>query len=156
MRVPLVVPPRAAAMRRGAITLSLVCALGARAVAEPTPLLPPLSPMRARPEASLSPSRLDPADLERVERKARWKRNVGIGLSAPGVALVVLGGVLIGIGARDPRLVNGAAEVGAGAVSAGIGVIFTIPGALLWVHGQDDLDLVKWRRNHLPVDGATP
>jgi hypothetical protein len=141
-------------LRGGIIAMAGVLFI-AHAHAEPAPVLPPLSPMRARPEASLSPAHLDPADLTRVERKARWRRNVGIGLTVPGVTLLVLGGVLIGVGARDPRLVNGAGEVGAGSVAAGIGVIFTIPGALLWVGGQDDLDLTKWRRDRLARE-ATP
>ena len=127
-----------------------------RAHAEVEPVLPPLSPMRARPEASLSPLRLDPGDLLRIERKARWRRNLGIGLSVPGVAFMVLGGVLIGIGAKDPRLVNGAAEIATGSVAAGIGLIFTIPGALLWVGGQDDLDLAKWRRSKMSSETPTP
>jgi hypothetical protein len=113
---------------------------------KPPPLvLPPLSPLTA-PEASLSPLRLDPVDLTRVERRARYKRNIGIGLSVPGVTLIVLGAVLIGAGAHDDRLVAGAAEIASGAVATGIGVVFTIPGALLWVSGQDDLDLSAWRR----------
>jgi hypothetical protein len=130
----------------------LLVGLAARAAAEP---LPTLSPMRARPEASLSPASLDPADLVRVEKKARWRRNLGIGLAAPGVALLVLGGVLTGVGIRDPRLVNAAGEVGAGVVSAGIGIVFTVPGALLWVGGQDDLDVLKWRRGKI-AEGARP
>ncbi len=136
-----------------ALIAPIACvALVARAE-PPPPVLPPLSPLHARPEASLSPFKLDQSDLQRIERKARWKRNIGIGLTVPGVAFIVLGGVLIGIGAKDPRLVNGAAEIASGAVSTGVGLIFTVPGALLWVGGQDDLDLVKWRRNRM---NATP
>ncbi len=132
-------------MRAGLLAL-LVCA---RAVAaEPTAPLPPLSPLKA-PEATLAPLRLDPGDLLRVERRARYKRNVGIGLSIPGVTLLVLGAVLIGAGARDDRLATGAAEIAAGSISAGVGLIFTIPGALLWIGGQDDLDLAAWRRRQL-------
>ena len=145
-------------MWRAYLALALCALLSVRASAEPAPVLPPLSPLRARPEASLSPFRLEPGDLLRIERKARWKRNTGIGLSVPGVAFIVLGAVLIGAGARDPRRVNGAAEIAAGSVSAGVGLVFTIPGALLWVGGQDDLDLVKWRRSRMSGEPprATP
>ena len=130
----------------------VLCAVVARAAADETvpPVLPPLSPLKDHPEASLSPLRLEPSDLARIEQKARRKRNVGIGLAVPGVALLVLGGVLIGVGIRDPKLFSGAAEIAAGSVSAGVGLVFTIPGALLWVGGQDDIDLVRWRRQHLP------
>ena len=137
-------------MNRVVLALSLCLATAARA-GEPVAPLPPLSPLKV-PEASLSPLRLDPGDLLRVERRARYKRSVGIGLSVPGITLLVLGAVLIGAGAKDDRLVTGAAEIAAGAISAGIGVVFTIPGALLWIGGQDDLDLSAWRRRHL----ATP
>jgi hypothetical protein len=130
------------------LTALLLCVAVTAAAAEPAAPLPPLSPLKA-PEASLSPLRLDPGDLVRVERRARYKRNVGIGLSIPGITLVVLGSVLIGAGAKDDRLVTGAAEIAAGAISTGIGVLFTIPGALLWISGQDDLDLSAWRRRHL-------
>src|SRR4029079_15622697 len=108
------------------------------AAAEP---VAPVAPLRARPEASLSPLRLQPSDISRIDRRAGWRRNVGIGLSIPGVTLLVLGGVLIGVGVREvtstsPRLVAGGSEIAAGSVSAGIGLIFTIPGALLWIGGQ--------------------
>ena len=63
--------------------------------------------------------------------------------------MLVLGGVLIGAGIKDERLVAGAAEIASGAVSAGVGLLFTIPGAILWVTGQDDLDLAGWRRRRL-------
>jgi hypothetical protein len=133
-----------------ALLALVLCAAVPAAAAEPVTPLPPLSPLKA-PEASLSPLRLDPGDLVRVERRARYKRDVGIGLSVPGITLVVLGAVLIGAGAKDNRLATGAAEIAAGAISAGIGVVFTIPGALLWIGGQDDLDLSAWRRRHLVI-----
>jgi hypothetical protein len=65
--------------------------------------------------------------------------------------MLVLGAVLIGAGAKDDRLVAGAAEIAAGSISAGIGLAFTIPGALLWIRGQDDLDVVAWRRRQLAI-----
>jgi hypothetical protein len=132
-------------VKRAVALLALLLAGGALAE-EPRP--GPPSPMRA-PEASLSPLRLDARDLLPVERRARYRRNVGIGLAVPGVSLVVIGAVLIGAGARDSRLVAGAAEIAGGAVATGLGVVFTVPGALLWIGGQDDLDLVAWRRRRL-------
>ena len=135
-------------MKRALTAVILCVALPAHA-ADPLPVPPPLSPIKANPEASLSPLRLDEGDLLRVEKRARYKRAVGIGLAVPGITFLVLGAVLIGAGAKDDRLVNGAAEIATGSVSAGIGLVFTIPGALLWVGGQDDLDLTAWRRRHL-------
>ena len=141
-------------MKRALTTAILCIALRARA-ANPVPVLPPLSPIKANPEASLSPLHLAEGDLLRIAKRARYKRAVGIGLAVPGITFLVLGAVLIGAGAKDDRLVNGAAEIATGSVSAGIGLVLTIPGALLWVGGQDDLDLAGWRRRHLdPV--STP
>jgi hypothetical protein len=132
------------------IVLALTLMFSLRASAEPKPALPPLSPLKD-PEASLSPLRLDANDLRRIERRATYKRDVGIGLSIPGVTMIVLGAVLIGAGAKDDRLVAGAAEIAAGSISAGVGLAFTIPGALLWIRGQDDLDVAAWRRRQLAI-----
>ena len=80
------------------------------------------------------------------------RRNVGIGLAGPGVALSILGGVLIVYGANDPHLFGGGAEVAAGSVSSGLGLAIGIPGVVLWILGQDDMDVATWRRRQfLPV-----
>jgi hypothetical protein len=147
-------------VRRALICLALVCV--GRASAEPVPALPPLSPLQARPEASLSPLKLELSDLDRVERTARVRRNAGIGLTVPGVTLLIVGAVLIGIGVRDiesqdSRFVTAATEIATGSISAAAGLVFTVPGALLWLGGQDDLDLVKWRRARMSgTPSATP
>ena len=78
--------------------------------------------------------------------RARVRRNIGIGLTVPGVALLVLGGVLMGAGVHNTRLAAGAAEIDSGVVAMGVGVLFTIPGAYLWIEGQDSIDTVRWRR----------
>jgi hypothetical protein len=135
-------------MKATALALVVAVSSTAHATDPPPPPLPPLSPFKI-PEASLSPLRLDPGDLLRVEKRARYKRNVGIGLAVPGIALLVAGAVLIGAGIKDDHLATGGAEIAAGAISAGVGVIFTIPGALLWIGGQDDLDSSAWRRRRL-------
>ncbi len=135
------------AKRSTRAALALV-AVSTVARAEPPAEPPVVSPLKATPEASLSPLRLDSIDLDRIERRARTRRNIGLGLAIPGVTLVVLGGVLIGIGASQPstRFATGAPEIASGAVSAAVGLVFTIPGALLWVGGQDSLDRAAWRR----------
>lgn len=133
-----------------AFGLALDPSVRAEPSAKALPLVPPpISPLRASPEASLSPLRLDAGDLSRIEQRAQRRRNLGIGLAVPGVVFLVLGSVLIGAGARDSRLAAGAVEIATGAVSAGLGLIFTTPGALLWVGGQDGLDAAAWRRSRI-------
>jgi len=119
-----------------------------------TPVKPPeVSPLKATPDVSLSPLRLLPSDLDRIEHRARVRRNVGIGLTVPGVAMLVLGGVLMGTGVHNTRLAAGADEIDAGVVLLGAGVLFTIPGAYLWIEGQDSIDTTKWRRQRaVPTD----
>jgi hypothetical protein len=132
-------------------------AAGTRAAPAPTKPaeLPPLSPLQS-PEASLSPLHLHEVDLVRVERRARLKRNIGIGLTIPGVVLVVLGSVLAGAGIKSlidgTHLVTAGKQIAAGAAGGAIGVVLTIPGAVLWVKGQDDLDVAAWRRRRMETD----
>ncbi len=112
------------------------------------------APARAqdKPDDELSPARVDPKALDRAYRRAQARRNVGIGLAGPGVALSILGGVLIVYGANDPHLFGGGAEVAAGSVSSGLGLAIGIPGVVLWILGQDDMDVATWRRRQfLPV-----
>lgn len=108
-------------------------------------------PVRAqtRPDDPLAPLRLDPATLDRAYKKAQNRRNVGIGLSAPGVAFVILGAVLIGYGGYDRNLLSGGVEIASGSVLGGVGLAIGIPGVVLWILGQDDMDVVTWRRREL-------
>jgi hypothetical protein len=114
--------------------------------ADPTPKPPPVSPLKATPEASLSPLKLSSGDLDRIEHRARTRRAVGIGLAVPGIALLVLGAVVIGIGSHDTRVGAAAIEIATGAVGTASGAVLTLPGAYLWVSGQDGIDTVAWRR----------
>jgi hypothetical protein len=108
-------------------------------------------PARAqtRPDDPLAPLRLDPATLDRAYKKAQNRRNVGIGLSAPGVAFTILGAVLVGYGANDQQLVSGGVEIASGSVLGGIGLAIAIPGVVLWILGQDDMDVVNWRKQEI-------
>jgi hypothetical protein len=98
---------------------------------------------------ALAPARFDDVLFERALRRAKWRRNVGIGLSIPGVTLLVLGGVVIGFGGRDPNYYSGGIEIASGAISAAVGAAFLIPGVPLWLTGQDDMDLANWRLRQL-------
>jgi hypothetical protein len=104
---------------------------------------------QARPDDPLAPLRLDPATLDRAYKKAQNRRNLGIGLAAPGVASIILGSVLIGFGAYDKNLFAAGSEIAAGSVLGGVGLAIGIPGVVLWILGQDDMDVVTWRRHDL-------
>jgi len=118
------------------LVLAAVLACGVARAAEPTP----------DPDARLAPIRVDPAQLDRAARSASWRRNVGIGLAAPGVAMLILGSVLITNGTSDPNLAGGGAQIASGIVVAAVGLPLAIAGIVLWILGQDDLDVVSWRR----------
>jgi hypothetical protein len=115
-------------------------------------LMGPASLARAEgaPDA-LAPSRLDVHQLDRALSRARARRNIGIGLGVPGIALTVLGGVLIGYGAVDPNLGSGGAEIGAGVISGVVGLLISVPGVVLWTLGQEDMDVIRWRKARLTV-----
>jgi hypothetical protein len=121
---------------------------GALASAEPKPpklVLPPVP----RADDSQAPARVDAALLDRAYKKAQNTRNIGIGLAAPGVALTVLGGVLIGFGSTSPNLFDQIDKIIAGVITAGAGLVIGIPGVYFWSTGQDDMDSVVWRRRQL-------
>ena len=137
-------------MRCG-VALVLVAVLISPVAAQTRPKPPALelSPLRLEPEASLAPLRLDRADLERIETRARRRLAVGMGIAIPGVVFAVLGSVLIGAGSQNSRLAAGAAEIASGSVAAGLGVLLLGPGAYFWVTGQDSMDVAAWRRRRM-------
>jgi hypothetical protein len=111
------------------------------------------APLEARadqePDASLAPAKVDPKALDRTYHHALARRNIGIGLTVPGLALTILGGVLIGYGVENPHLFGGGAEIASGSVAAGVGLAIGIPGIVLWILGQDDMDVASWRKKQL-------
>ena len=138
-------------MKCAAIALVAFCVSTAWAQAPnrtPAPVVE-LSPLKTQPEISMSPLRLDKVDLDRIEKRARRLRNIGLGLTIHGLTIAILGAVLIGAGSRDSRLAAGAAEIATGSISTGIGVLFAGPGAYLWVTGQDSVDVAAWRRSRM-------
>ena len=97
-----------------------------------------------------APARIDAPALDRAYRRARTKRNIGIALAVPGVASTILGVVLIAYGAnQEPHVYAEVAEITSGAIVLGAGLLIGIPGVVLWTTGQDDMDVVKWRRQQL-------
>jgi hypothetical protein len=112
---------------------------------------PPAAQLLPKPDDSLAPARLDPLLLQRTYDRARAKRNIGIGLASPGVALTVLGGVAIAFAAYDPNLLSKATELIAGGSAGVVGLVLGIPGLYLWTTGQDDMDVAIWRRRQLPA-----
>jgi hypothetical protein len=111
---------------------------------EPTPSL-----QLPKPDDSLAPARVDPQLLLRMYGRAKAKRNIGIGLATPGVALTLLGGVAIAFGAYDPNLLSKAEEFIAGGAAALVGLAIGIPGIYFWSTGQDDMDVATWRMHQL-------
>jgi len=133
-------------MRKPATVLFLamtVCGAPVRAEDLPPP------PRGADMTAVLAPTRMDDAALARAYKRGQARRNIGIGIAAPGVALSVLGAVLIGYGAKDPNLFGGGAEIASGLVVEGVGLALGVPGIIIWTTGQDEMDVVKWRRQQL-------
>jgi hypothetical protein len=102
-----------------------------------------------KPLDSDAPARVDAAMLDRAYRRAQATRNIGISLAGPGVALTILGSVVVGFGARDPNLFDQGSEIFAGAITAAVGLAIGIPGVYFWSTGQDDMDSVVWRRRQL-------
>ena len=134
-------------MRARAFALVLLAA-ATIAHADSKPAAPVLSPP-PKADDSLAPARVDAALLDRSYKRARNTRNLGIGLAAPGVALSVLGGVLIGFGSTSPNLFDQVDKIIAGVITCGAGLVIGIPGVYYWSTGQDDMDSVVWRRRQL-------
>ena len=137
-----------AAVQAVAATLAVVMLAATVASAEPTPAKPVLLPP-PKADDSLAPARVDAALLDRSYKRARNTRNLGIGLAAPGVALSILGGVLIGYGSTSPNLFDQVDKIIAGVITCGAGLVIGIPGVYFWSTGQDDMDSVVWRRRQL-------
>jgi hypothetical protein len=135
-------------MTRRVLALLVAFAATARAeprAKEPKSLLPPV----LKADDTLAPARVDAALLKRAYKRAQATRNIGIGLAAPGVALSVLGGVLIGFGSTSPNLFDQVDKIIAGVITCGAGLVIGIPGVYFWSTGQDDMDSVVWRRRQL-------
>ena len=133
-------------MRHALVTAMLLAA--SIAFAEPKPPKPVLLPP-PKADDSLAPARVDPVLLDRAYKRAQNTRNLGIGLAAPGVALSILGGVLIGFGSTSPNLFDQVDKIIAGVITGGAGLVIGIPGVYFWSTGQDDMDSVVWRRRQM-------
>ncbi|MGZ3427561.1 MAG: hypothetical protein ACXVCV_12975 [Polyangia bacterium] len=134
-------------MRVLAAVVALVIVAG---VAHADPKAPkPILPPAPRADDSLAPARVDAALLDRSYKRAQNTRNTGIGLAAPGVALSILGGVLIGFGSTSINLFDQVDKIIAGVITSGAGLVIGIPGVYFWSTGQDDMDSVVWRRRQL-------
>jgi hypothetical protein len=132
---------------RACLAAALVL-VGVVARAEPKPPKPVLLPP-PKADDSLAPARVDPVQLDRAYKRAQNTRNLGIGLAAPGVALTIIGGVLIGFGSTSPNLFDQVDKIIAGVITGGAGLVVGIPGVYFWSTGQDDMDSVIWRRRQI-------
>lgn len=100
------------------------------------------------PDGSRAPFDFSMQTLDRAYHRAKISRNVGLALAIPGVTLTVLGAVFFG------HLLSGVggdsiADIVGGATCATFGVALTIPGIVIWVVGQDKMDVAKWRKAQL-------
>ena len=134
-------------MRSLAAVALVVASLSAHHLAQAEPKLQMLPAPKA--DDSLAPARIDAALLDRSYKRAQNTRNLGIGLAAPGVALCVLGAVLIGFGSTSPNLFDQVDKIIAGVITSGSGLVIGIPGVYFWSTGQDDMDSVVWRQRQL-------
>ena len=96
----------------------------------------------------IMPLRIDAVTLDKAYKQARLKRNVGISLAVPGVASTLLGCVLVAYAETQERhaIFSQYAEILSGSLLMVAGTAVGIPGIVLWMRGQDDMDTVKWRR----------
>jgi hypothetical protein len=113
--------------------------------ADPQALLPPL----IKPDDSQAPARVDPLQLERAYSRARTARNVGLGLAGPGVALSILGGVVLIFTSRAQQIFTQSSQIIGGTIALAGGLALAVPGIYFWTTGQDDMDTVVWRRRQL-------
>ena len=77
-------------------------------------------------QEAFAPLRFDAVTLEKSYRRARARRNIGIALTIPGVALSLLGLVLISYGtsAQEPHINAEIGELVGGGFSAVAGIVF--------------------------------
>jgi hypothetical protein len=144
-------------MRARVVAALVLAAAVARADANPStptpaPTPPPAPvPLSPPPKAddTAAPARVDPVQLDRAYKRAKYTRNIGLGLAAPGIALSIVGGVLIGFGSTSPNLFDQIDKIIAGVITGGVGLVIGIPGIYFWSTGQDDMDSVVWRRRQL-------
>jgi hypothetical protein len=130
--------------------LTLAVATPARADQKAKPKKEPAPSLQLpKPDDSAAPARFDPQLLQRMYGRAKAKRNFGIGLATPGVALSLLGGVVVAFGAYDPNLLSRATELISGGAAALVGIAIGIPGIYFWSTGQDDMDVATWRMRQL-------
>ncbi|HZS41288.1 MAG TPA: hypothetical protein VFF06_30875 [Polyangia bacterium] len=119
-----------------------------------------LSASAARAENNpdaLAPHRLDLPTLDKSYRRALLRRNFGISLAIPGVALNILGTVLFAYGALSgQQLLTEGVQIVSGAIVAVIGLGIAVPGVVLWILGQDSMDVLTWRRRQLTVARLRP
>ena len=134
---------------RALVASLLVVASVAHADPKTAKPLKPLLPPAPRADDSLAPARVDAALLDRSYKRAQNTRNLGIGLAAPGVALSILGAVLIGFGSTSVNLFDQVDKIIAGVITSGAGLVIGIPGVYFWSTGQEDMDSVVWRRLQL-------
>jgi hypothetical protein len=102
------------------------------------------------------PTQADVSALDQAAKRARARRDVGVALAVPGVAVSVLGWVLIAYGGSNPNLSptsGGGGEIFAGIATGLVGMAVSIPGVALWISGQDAMDVTKWRRAQLAESG---
>ncbi len=133
------------------VTIAVVLALSLLPHAHADEKTKPKSPtlILPKPDDSLAPARIDSQLLKRAYQRANAKRDIGMGLAIPGVALTVLGGVAIALGAFDPNLLSKASEVISGGAAGLVGLAIGIPGIYFWSTGQDDMDVATWRMRQL-------
>jgi hypothetical protein len=133
-------------MSRVVLALSLVAAVAFSSTAR----------AENNPDA-LAPHRLDLPTLDKSYRRALARRNAGISLAIPGVALNILGTVLFAYGALSGQpLLSEGLQIVSGAIVAVIGLGIAVPGVVLWILGQDNMDVLTWRRRQLTVARLRP
>jgi cytochrome c biogenesis protein CcdA len=134
-------------MIRAALALSLTAAVACSSSA---------ARAENNPDA-FAPHRLDLATLDKSYRRALARRNAGISLAIPGVALNILGTVLFAYGATSGQpLLQEGIQIVAGVIVAVVGLAIAVPGVVLWILGQDSMDVLSWRRRQLTVARLRP
>lgn len=113
-----------------------------------TVLLCNSSRAQTTPDGTRAPFDFSMTTLERSYRRAKISRNVGLALAVPGVTFTVLGGVFFG------HLISGVggdslADIIGGSTCVTAGVAMAIPGIIIWVVGQDKMDVASWRKAQL-------